>query len=99
MHRASVHAASFVWQPILSACHLHLPFERVGAPVKLCRHVRSVANTAFERILGTVVGGMTGFVVRCVGEVRHHVLLPKFPFYTPAHSKQPAACYHHSCLA
>jgi hypothetical protein len=27
-----------------------------------------VASTAFERVLGTIAGGITGFIVRCIGE-------------------------------
>lgn len=27
-----------------------------------------MASTAFERVLGTIAGGITGFIVRCIGE-------------------------------
>jgi hypothetical protein len=34
-----------------------------------CAHICSVAKTAAERVAGTITGGITGFLIRAIGEV------------------------------
>ena len=59
-------------QNVLKLCNTLLlcttPRDRPRLPSAHVAIACSVANTAFERILGTIVGGLTGFVVRCIGE-------------------------------